>query len=75
MELTQGFVKLLNEFRPVFNVQSFPIFVELMTGWILSHRHRFVTDLIVSSESVGKRHFSDYHRFFRLGSARLGFAH
>lgn len=35
-----------------------------MTGWILSHRHRFVTDLIVSSGSVGKRHFSDYHRFF-----------
>jgi hypothetical protein len=64
MELTQGFNALLEVFRCVFNAQSFPIFVELMTGWILSHRHRYVTDLILSSGSVGRRHFSDYHRFF-----------
>ena len=64
MELTVGFVSLLEEFRDVFNAQSLPIFVELMTGWVLSHRHRFITDLIVSSGSVGKRHFSSYHRFF-----------
>jgi len=35
MELTPGFVSLLEGFREVFNVQSFPIFVELMTGWVL----------------------------------------
>jgi hypothetical protein len=64
MELTKGFVSLLEGFREVFNAQSFPIFVELMTGWILSHRHRYITDLIWSSGSVGKRHFSNYHRFF-----------
>ena len=64
MELTEGFVELLEGFRPVFQLQTFPIFVELMTGWVLSPRRRFVTDLIVSSGSVGKRHFSDYHRFF-----------
>ena len=64
MELIAGFVLLLEEFRGVFNAQSFPIFVELMTGWVLSHRHRYITDLIVSSGSVGKRHFSNYHRFF-----------
>ena len=64
MELIPRFVSLLEEFRGVFNVQSFPIFVELMTGWVLSHRHRFITDLIVSSGSVKKRHFSNYHRFF-----------
>jgi len=64
MELIPGFVSLLEEFREVFNAQSFPIFVELMTGWVLSHRHRYVTDLIVSSGSVGTRHFSNYHRFF-----------
>lgn len=64
MELTTGFAQLLDPLRCVFNVQSFPIFVELMTGWVLSHRHRFITDLILSSGSVGKRHFSSYHRFF-----------
>jgi hypothetical protein len=36
----------------------------MMTGWILSVRHRYVTDLIISSDSVGNGHFSDYHRFF-----------
>ena len=64
MELIQGFQLLLEEFRGVFNAQSFPIFVELMTGWVLSHRHRYISDLIVSSGSVEKRHFSNYHRFF-----------
>jgi hypothetical protein len=64
MELIGGFRSLLEELRGVFNAQSFPIFVELMTGWVLSHRHRYITDLILSSGSVGKRHFSNYHRFF-----------
>ena len=32
MELIAGFVQLLGEFSCVFNAQSFPIFVELMTG-------------------------------------------
>ncbi|TWU05359.1 hypothetical protein Poly21_57410 [Allorhodopirellula heiligendammensis] len=35
-----------------------------MTGWILSVLHRFVTDLIISSDSGGNGHFSDHHRFF-----------
>lgn len=64
MELTRGFVELLEEFCTVFNSQSFLLFVDLMTGWTLSHRHRYVTDLILSSGAVGKGHFSNYHRFF-----------
>ena len=35
-----------------------------MTGWILSNRHRYVTDLIISSDSTTNGHFTDYHRFF-----------
>jgi len=35
-----------------------------MAGWILSALHRYVTDLIVSSDSTTNGHFSDYHRFF-----------
>jgi hypothetical protein len=64
MELTQTFMALLDGFRPVFTTPSFATFSLLMTGWILSTRHRYVTDLIVSSDSVGNGHFSDYHRFF-----------
>lgn len=64
MEVTQSFVDLLSQFAAVFTQPTYPRFVLLMSGWILSHRHRFVTDLIISSDSVGNGHFSDYHRFF-----------
>ncbi len=64
MELTRGFLELLEAFRPVFTMPSFGLFVDLMTGWILSHRHRYVTDLILTCAAVGKCHFSNYHRFF-----------
>ena len=64
MELTSTFMVLLDSFVPVFTAPSFATFQLLMTGWVLSFRHRYVTDLIVSSDSVGNGHFSDYHRFF-----------
>lgn len=64
MELTPGFVELLEAFRPVFTAPSFVLFVDLMTGWVLSHRRRCITDLILTCGAVGKCHFSNYHRFF-----------
>jgi hypothetical protein len=64
MELTETFMVLLGGFAPVFTAPSFQTFQLLMAGWILSVRHRYVTDLIISSDSVGNGHFSDYHRFF-----------
>ena len=64
MELTTTFMALLGEFRPVFTVPSYSTFCLMATGWILSVRHRYVTDLIISSDSVENGHFSDYHRFF-----------
>lgn len=64
MELTNSFQVLLLAFSPVFTEPSFQTFRLLMTGWIFSVRHRYVTDLIVSSNSTGNGHFSDYHRFF-----------
>jgi hypothetical protein len=35
-----------------------------MCGWVLTHRRRFVTDLIWSSGSVRRGHHCKYHRFF-----------
>jgi hypothetical protein len=64
MECTESFTALLSEFRCVFTQPSFPIFVLLMTGWVLSHRRRFVTELIWSSGSTRRGHHSRYHRFF-----------
>jgi hypothetical protein len=68
MELTSTFMTLLEGFLPVFTAPSFATFRLLMSGWILSVRHRYVTDLIISSDSVGNGHFSDYHRFFSQAS-------
>ncbi|MEK6234396.1 MAG: transposase [Planctomycetales bacterium] len=64
MQLTKSFTDLLQPFRYVFTAPSFALFQLLTTGWILSQRRRFVTDLIITSDSVGNRHFSAYHRFF-----------
>ncbi len=64
MELTKSFGLLLLNFSSVFTEPSFQTFRLLMTGWLVSMRHRYITDLIVSSDSVGNGHFSDYHRFF-----------
>jgi len=50
MELTPTFMALLDGFHPVFTAPSFATFRLLMVGWILSARHRYVTDLIISSE-------------------------
>ncbi len=64
MQLTQSFVALLQEFQCVFTKPSYVTFVALLTGWVLSHRRRFVTELIQSSDCTRKGHHSRYHRFF-----------
>jgi DDE superfamily endonuclease len=64
MELTPTFVSLLQEFACVFTVPTQLTFVALMTGWCLSFRHRYVTELIQSSGSTHKGHYCRYHRFF-----------
>jgi hypothetical protein len=64
MQCTESFTTFRSEFQCVFTAASFQIFVCLMTGWVLSHRRRFVTELIWSSGCARKGHHSRYHRFF-----------
>jgi DDE superfamily endonuclease len=64
MQLTPSFVLLLQEFSWLFTGPSYQTFVALVSGWCLSHRHRFVTELIQSSGSTLRGHHSRYHRFF-----------
>jgi hypothetical protein len=68
MELTPSFLQLLQHFVPVFTAPAFELFVQIATGWILSHRRRFVTDLIFTSGNVGNGHWSRFHRFFSHGA-------
>lgn len=64
MELTGSFTELLHQFADVFTTPTFLTFVEIVTGWLLSHRHRFVTELIFASGNVGNGHWCRFHRFF-----------
>ncbi len=64
MELTPSFVAQLQHFAPAFTRPTFATFVSVVTGWILSHRHRYVTEVIFSGGNVGNRHWCRFHRFF-----------
>lgn len=64
MQLTSSFHGLLHRFRHVFTAPSFATFLLLATGWCLSPRHRYVTELIQASGATHRGHHSRYHRFF-----------
>ena len=55
---------LLQHFSPVFTAPTFQTFSFIVTGWILSHRHRYVTEVIFSCGKVGIGHWCRFHRFF-----------
>src|SRR5512140_1019535 len=64
MELTSSFVDLLPQFSPAFTAPTYQTFVAIVAGWVLSQRHRFITEVIFSSGNVGEGHWSRFHRFF-----------
>jgi hypothetical protein len=64
MELTQSFAELLRDFIPVFTAPTSVTFAQIVVGWIISPRHRFITEVIFSGGNVGEGHWSRFHRFF-----------
>src|SRR3954467_7759833 len=64
MELTPSFVALLQVFSPVFTAPTLRTFAWIVTGWLLSHRHRYITEVIFSCGKVGFGHWCRFHRFF-----------
>jgi SRSO17 transposase len=64
MELTPSFVALLQHFSPVFTAPTHQTFAWIVTGWLLSHRHRYITEVIFSCGKVGVGHWCRFHRFF-----------
>jgi DDE superfamily endonuclease len=64
MELTSSFLDLLLHFAPVFTAPTYQTFVVIVTGWVLSQRHRFITEVIFSGGHVGIGHWARFHRFF-----------
>jgi SRSO17 transposase len=68
MELTPSFAALLLHFAPAFTAPTYVTFVQITTGWILSHRRRYITEVISSAGHVGDGHWCRFHRFFSLAS-------
>jgi SRSO17 transposase len=64
MELTASFVLLLQDFLPVFTAPTFQTFVQVVTGWLLSHRHRYITEVIFAGGNLDNGHWCRFHRFF-----------
>jgi hypothetical protein len=64
VQLTATFVEVLQQLAPVFTAPTFQTFVQIVTGWILSQRHRYVTEVIFSGGNVDNGHWSRFHRFF-----------
>ena len=64
MELTSSFLDLLQHFAPVFTAPTYQTFVVIVCGWVLSQRHRFITEVIFSGGHVGIGHWARFHRFF-----------
>ena len=74
MELTPSFLALLQHFTPVFTTPTFTTFVQIVTGWIFSQRHRFITEIIFSGGNIGDGHWSPVPSLLqprRLGPRRL----
>jgi hypothetical protein len=68
MELTLSFVELLRHFEPVFTAPTFQTFVQIVAGWVISNRPRFVTEVIFAGGNVGDGHWCRFHRFFSLAA-------
>jgi len=68
MELTPSFTALLQQFVPVFTAPTLLTFVQIVTGWVLSQRHRYVTEVIFSGGNLSNGHWSRFHRFFSHAS-------
>jgi hypothetical protein len=63
MELTASFLDLLLHFAPTFTAPTYQTFVVIVAGWVLSQRHRFITEIIFSGGQVGIGHWARFHRF------------
>ena len=64
MELTPSFLALLQSFVPVFTAPTFTTFIQIVTGWVFSQRHLFITEIIFSGGNIANGHWCRFHRFF-----------
>jgi hypothetical protein len=68
MEVSVSFIAVLQQFLPVFTTPTFQTFVAIMNGWVLSSRHRYITDVIFTGGNLDNGHWCRFHRFFSLAA-------
>lgn len=71
MELTRSFIDLLQHFAFAFTTPTFQTFISIASGWVLTHRHRFITEIIYASGNVSRGHWCRFHRFFSQAAWNL----
>jgi hypothetical protein len=64
MELTASFVDPLRHFVPVSTTPTFQTFLQVVTGWVVSYRHRHLTEVIFAGGNMCNGHCHRFHRFF-----------
>ncbi|MGF1583450.1 MAG: transposase, partial [Gemmataceae bacterium] len=64
MHLTTSWTQLLVPFGLVFTAPTFQTFTDILTGWILTPRRRFLTEVIYASGNLHNGHWSRFYRFF-----------
>jgi len=64
MDLTPTLLLRPHDFHSAFTQPTFRTFVDLVTGWVLSGRRRFITECVFSAGRIGQGHWCRYHRFF-----------
>jgi DDE superfamily endonuclease len=63
-----GFAALLDACRGCFSAPSFAIFVELISGWVMTPGRRTITAIVSIADPRGRRAHDAYHRFVRDGA-------
>jgi hypothetical protein len=62
--ISSTWIKLLQQFFPIFTTPTARNFLRLMTGWILCTARRTVTGIIPFADPLALRAHDAYHRFF-----------
>lgn len=64
----QGFLLMLDMFRPALTAPGFENFLALVAGWVRTKGTHAVTAALVATGVPGRRHHEAFHRFFSRGT-------
>lgn len=63
MPFVPSFALLLQPLRAVFTAPTYNSLLVIVRGWLFAPRHT-ITDVILSAQAVGQKHYCSFHRVF-----------